>query len=321
MAVGARIGDYEILEKIGAGGMSEAFRALARGPGSHRRELVIKRILPHLAEDADFIKSFVNEAKILGMLNHPNVVGVYDFGMDDGRHYLALEYLNGPSLATLMARAREQGRRIPPGVAAYLGREIGRGLMAVHSLRGADGASLNVIHRDVTPSNVMTTTAGAVKLLDFGIARIGMAAKLTQHGQIKGKAGYLAPEQITGGPIDARVDLFALGIVLHEILRLDYLFYGEGGDVATVYRIMEVPIPSLSSFRDDLPPALDAIVMKALARDPEQRYQAAEELTRDLDLVVAQSGLRKDDITRFVATAEPSSSSVLSPVGPTVTRT
>ena len=212
-----RIGRYEILERIATGGMAEAFRARAHGPGGYQRELVIKRILPHLAENADFVRAFVDEAKILGMLNHPNVVGVYDFGEDDGRHYLALEFLDGPSLRSILERAIRRGELLPPGLVAYIGKEICHGLSAVHRARDAGGELLGLIHRDVTPSNVMTTFNGDVKLLDFGVARITAGGPVTQDGRLKGKPGYFAPEQITGGAIDARVDLFALGVVLHEL--------------------------------------------------------------------------------------------------------
>jgi serine/threonine protein kinase len=295
-----RIGRYEIIERIAVGGMAEAFRARARGPGGYQRELVIKRILPHLVEDPEFVRAFVDEAKILGMLNHPNVVGVYDFGEDQGRHYLALEFLNGPSLAAIIERASRLEEPIPVGMVAYFGREICHGLTAVHTLRDPLGRPFDVIHRDVTPSNVMTTLAGGVKLLDFGVAKIVNTGKVTRHGQLKGKSGYFAPEQIAGGPIDVRVDLFALGVLLHEMLCLQYLFFGEGGDLATIYRIMEMPIPTPSSSRADVPPALDAIVMKALARDRDQRYQTAEELAQALDEVVTTEGVRAPDVQAFI---------------------
>jgi eukaryotic-like serine/threonine-protein kinase len=295
-----RIGRYQILERIGAGGMAEAFRARASGPGGYQRDLIIKRILPHLARETDFIRSFVDEAKILGMLNHPNVVGVYDFGVDEDRHYLALEFLDGPSVAEILTRVKKRDGQIPVAVAAYIAREVCKGLAAVHALRGPDGRALEVIHRDVSPSNVMTTTAGAVKLLDFGLAKIGAAQKVTKQGYIKGKAGYLAPEQIKGAPIDSRVDIFSLGVVLHEMLCLEHLFYGEGGDIATVYRIIEMEIPPPSRARGEVPAAIDEIVFKALARDPDKRYPSAADMARDLDDVVAAAGLRVDDMAAFV---------------------
>ena len=280
------IGRYEIVERVGAGGMAEVFRAIARGPGRYRRELVIKRILPNLAEEPDFVQAFIDEGKILGLLNHPNIVGVYDFGQDRGRHYLALEYLDGPSLAAIMAKCKAGAPPLSARLVAYVGREVCRGLEAVHTLRDPQGRPMNVIHRDVTPSNVMTTRQGAVKLLDFGVAKMTDSGQVTQHGQIKGKVGYFAPEQIKGGPIDGRVDLFALGIVLHEALTLSHLFFGEGGPIGAIYRVMEMEIPPVTRARPDVPAPLAQIIARALARDPAARYQTAAEMAHDLDGVL-----------------------------------
>jgi eukaryotic-like serine/threonine-protein kinase len=298
-----RIGRYEVVERIGVGGMAEAFRARAHGPGGYQRELIIKRILPHLADSEDFVRGFVDEAKILGMLNHPNIVGVYDFGVDqDGRHYLALEYLDGAPLVDILIRLTEEEMLMPLGVAAYIAREVCHGLSAAHTLTDLDGNRLNIVHRDVTPSNIMTTRSGSVKLLDFGVARIGLHAQVSQHGYIKGKAGYLAPEQVRGEPIDARVDLFALGVVLYEMLCLEHLFHVDDQSMASaIYRVLEMPIPLPSTVRKEIPPALENVVMKALCRDRDQRYGSAAEMARDLDSVVADSGLRPADMASFFA--------------------
>ena len=295
-----RIGRYEVMQKIGVGGMAEVFRARARGPGGYQRELIIKRILPHLAEDEHFVRAFVDEAKILGMLYHPNVVGVYDFGQADGRHYLALEYLDGPSVADLVVRSAERERNIPVGVVAYIGREVCNGLEAVHGLRDPLDRPLSVVHRDVTPSNIMFTRSGAVKLLDFGVAKTSISEGRTAHGYIKGKVGYFAPEQIKGGPIDGRVDLFALGVVLYEALCLEYLFAGEGGPMGAIYRALEMPIAPPSTRRPDVPPALDAVVMKALCRDPAGRYATAGDMANALDEVVNETACDRATIVDFL---------------------
>ena len=278
-----RIGRYETLGRIGVGGMAEVFHARATGPGTYTRDLIIKSILPSFASDPDFVRAFVDEAKILGLLNHPNIVGMYDFGEDGGRHYLALEYLDGATLSLILARARKSKAPLPVWFATFVAREICRGLTAVHGLCLPNGQHMNVVHRDVTPSNVIITKTGAVKLLDFGIAKIGNERNVTRTGHIKGKVGYLAPEQILGGAVDGRVDLFAVGIVVYEMLRLEPLFHGEGGDVAAMYRTLEKPIEPPSSFRDDVSPAFDALVMKALSREPAKRYQSAEDMEHDLD--------------------------------------
>ena len=296
-----QIGRYEMLERIGVGGMAEVFRARARGPGGYQRELIIKRILPHLAEDESFVRAFVDEAKILGLLYHPNVVGVYDFGQADGRHYLALEYLDGPSVADLVVQASRNEQPIPVGIVAYIGREVCNGLQAVHSLRDPADRPLAVVHRDVTPSNIMTTRRGAVKLLDFGVAKTAISEGKTAHGYIKGKVGYFAPEQIKGGAIDGRVDLFALGIVLFEALTLEYLFSGEGGPLGAIYRTMEMPLRRPSETRADVPAALDEVILKALARQPDQRYADAAEMARALGAVVDETGVDESVMVEYLS--------------------
>ena len=295
------VGRYEILGRLGAGGMAEIFRARAYGPGAYQRELIIKQILPHMDQDPTFIQSFVAEAKILGMLHHPNIVGVYDFGEDAGRHYLALEYLDGPSLAEIMGSRERAGNPVPVGIAAHIAHEICQGLTAVHTLRLPNGAPLDVIHRDVTPSNVMTTRAGAVKLLDFGIAKIRHSATLTRQGQLKGKVAYMAPEQIRGDGFDARVDLFAVGVIMHELLTLKHLFLGQGGDIAAAYRILEMPIAAPSRHRTDVSRELDGVVMKALARDPAVRFQTAQEMSDALRPIVDEHRVRREDLVAFIA--------------------
>jgi serine/threonine-protein kinase len=295
-----RIGRYEILGRIGMGGMAEVFRARATGPRGYQKDLIVKRILPQFAAHPDFVRAFVDEAKILGMLYHPNIVGIYDFGEDGARHYLALEYLDGPTLGSILVELRAAGKKLPFGAVVFVAREVCRGLIAVHALQDARGRPMNVIHRDVTPSNVMTTRTGAVKLLDFGIAKIAGSDNVTRVGQIKGKAGYLAPEQILGGAVDARVDLFSLGVVLHEMLSLEPLFHGEGGDMGAVYRTLEKVIPPPSSFRADTPPDFDRVVLKALSREPAKRYQTAVEMERELDAAFEASGLSPDDVARVL---------------------
>jgi eukaryotic-like serine/threonine-protein kinase len=290
----ARIGRYEIRERIGIGGMAEAFRARAHEPGGHVRELIIKCILPHLAADPEFIRALVDEAKFLAMLNHPNVVGIYDFGEDHGRHYLALEYLDGPSIAAITAGSRKAQKQIPWAIAALIGREVCRGLAAVHAM--------GAIHRDITPTNIIVTRSGAVKLLDFGVAKMQWSENVTRHGVIKGKAGYFAPEQVKGGPIDGRVDVFALGIILHEMLSLEPLFWGEGGDLGAMYRMLEFPIPQPSATRGDLPPEFEGVIMKALARDPDRRHGSAEAMAADLQAVLRTVDLRAEQLVSFIGT-------------------
>ncbi len=293
------LGRYELLQPLGVGGMAQVFKARALGPGGFRRDVVVKRILPEHGRDSEFIRMFVDEAKILGLLHHPNVVQVYDFGEDNGVLYLALEYVEGPSLSRVLRTLRGASKRMPPAIVAFVAREICRALACVHELRDEKGRPLGAIHRDVTPSNVILTPAGEVKLLDFGVATFKDALQATKSGTVKGKPAYLAPEQLEGKPIDGRVDVFALGIVMHEMLTLQHLFAGDS-DLGTVKQIMEMDIPSPAANRTDVPDALERTVMRALQRDRERRFTTAAEMAAALDDFVVASKLHVEDVVTFV---------------------
>ena len=296
---GARLGRYELLYPLGVGGMAEIYKARALGPAGYARDVVIKRILPAHGDDLDFVRMFEAEANILGRLHHPNVVEVYDFGRDGGLPYLALEYVDGPSLSRVLRTLRAANRMMPAGIAAFVGREISRALDYVHNLEDASGSRLDVIHRDVTPSNIVLAATGGVKLLDFGVATFRTAGQISKSGTVKGKPAYLAPEQLEGKPLDGRVDLFALGIVMHEMLSLQHLFAGDS-DLGTVKKLMEMEIPSPAARRDDVPPALEAIVMRALERDRRRRFASASEMSQALDDFVVASKLHVEGVGAFV---------------------
>jgi len=296
--LGESLGRYQLVELLGVGGMAEVFKARCTGPGGFERTVVVKRILPSHGRDHGFLRMFVSEAKILGMLNHPNVVQVYDFGESDGTFFLVLEYVDGTSLGEAILALRRAGRSMPPLVAARIALEVCRALEHVHDLQDVDGAPLNVIHRDVTPSNIMFTTAGAVKLLDFGVAKYRASQALSQQGTLKGKPAYLAPETLENGFVDRRGDVFSLGVVLHELLTLEHLFEADHTAI-TFHRILRMPVPCPSRARPDVSPALDAIVMKALERDPANRYQSARAMAVDLDAMLARESARSDDVIAF----------------------
>jgi serine/threonine-protein kinase len=298
-----KLGRYELLHPLGCGGMAEVFKARASGPAGFERDVVVKRILPQYTRDPDFVRMFADEARILGLMHHPNVVQAYEFGEDGGTLYLALEYVEGPSLSKILRTLRAANRPMPPVMVAYIAREICRALDYVHRLENADGERLDVVHRDVTPSNIIVTPSGAVKLLDFGVAKFATAAKSTRAGTVKGKPAYLAPEQLQGKPIDGRVDLFALGIVMHEMLTLQHLFAGDS-DVHTAKKIMEMKVPSIAARREDVPAALEQIVMRALERDRKRRFATAAEMARALDDFILASQLHVDDVASFIREVE-----------------
>ena len=297
------LGHYELLHPLGVGGMAEVFKARAIGPAGFERDVVVKRILPAYGRDEDFVRMFTDEARILGLIHHPNVVQAFEFGEDDGTLFLALEYVEGPSLSRILRALRAANRRMPPAIAAYIGREICRALDCVHRLQDENGARLEVVHRDVTPSNIIVTPWGGVKLLDFGVAKFASAARSTRAGTVKGKPAYLAPEQLEGKEIDGRVDLFALGIVMHEMLSLQHLFAGDS-DLHTAKKIMEMEIPGLTAHRPDVPEELERIVMRALERDRRNRFSTAAEMARALDDFVVGSQQHLDEVAAFVREIE-----------------
>ena len=299
-----QLGRYRLIKSLGAGGMAEAFKATYSGPGGFERTVVIKRILPANGDDPEFLRMFTAEAKILGMLHHPNVVQAYDFGESDGALFLVLEYVDGPSLGRLLKALRHAKRPLPLAVVAHFAHQVCRALDYVHSLRTSDGEALSVIHRDVTPSNIVLTMSGSLKLLDFGIAKYESSEAQTQHQTVKGKPAYLAPEIIEGYPFDGRADLFSLGVVIYEALTLAPLFAADT-DLATLHKVLEMPIAPPSWSRHEVPMELDRIVMKALERDPARRYPSAAQMGRALEEYVVAAHLHTEDVVSFLRDAEP----------------
>jgi serine/threonine-protein kinase len=299
-----QLGKYRLMKSLGVGGQAEVFKARYSGPSGFERTVVVKRILPGNSQDPEFLRMFAAEARILGMLHHPNIVHAYDVGESDGALFLILEYVDGPSLARLMRALRAAQRPLPPVFAAHFALEICRALDYVHRLCNSDGEPLNVIHRDVTPSNIVLASTGSLKLLDFGIAKYESSEVETHHRTVKGKPAYVAPEAIEGRRFDARIDLFSAGVVLHELLTLTPLFAAEY-ELAVLRKVLEMPIPPPSTIRADVPPALDAIVMKALQRDPDLRYASAAEMARDLGDFVVGSHFDIDDVVLFLREIEP----------------
>ena len=271
--------------------MAEVFRAVMPGAEGFKRTLVIKRILGQLSESADFVEMFVREARIVALLNHPNIVQVYDFGSVDGNYFLAMEYLRGRDLMAIMRRLREMDRPFPIPVAAFVAHQVAGCLAYAHALSAPDGRSLDIIHRDVSPSNVMCLRTGGVKLLDFGIATAADTAvgpENSEQGAFKGKIAYIAPERVKNEPFDGRADLFSLGVVLWEMLTCRRLFRGAN-EIETWKKVIEMPIPLPSSLRPDIPASLEAVVMRALERDPARRYATGQAMVDDLEAVLRET--------------------------------
>lgn len=275
-------GKYELVDRLGRGGMADVWRARVAGPQGFNRTVVLKRILPHLITDTRARELFEREARVVSRLSHANIVPVYEFGEIDGEYYLAMEYVEGRDLSALI---RAGGAS--PQLAAVVVRDVCRALAYAHALRGDDGVPLRILHRDVSPSNIIVGYDGSVRLLDFGIAKAfsDPRDKRTVKGTIRGKFGYIAPEVFEGEQPDARADLFSIGVVLHETVSGKRLFRGAS-DIETLALVKRAQIPLLSSLHPAVPAALDTICLRALERDRERRYTSGSVMADDLDAVV-----------------------------------
>ncbi len=297
-----KFGRYLLTDRIGSGGMAEVFRAVTFGSEGFRRIIVVKRIRRELSESANFLQMFFAEAKISALLHHQNIVQVYDFGQVNGWYFLAMEYLEGKDVATILRALRPARRAIPPSLAAHVGREVVAGLQYVHKLRSADDRPLDIVHRDVSPANVMLLRTGRIKLLDFGIALASDLADESpaQRASLKGKLSYISPEQARCEPLDRRSDLFSWGATTWEMLTGVRLFGGKS-DLERVTAVKQMPVPPPSTLRSAIPAALDRIVLRALARDRALRYQSADELAGDLTAFLKISPLPQDAVTRLLS--------------------
>ncbi|MFY2564230.1 protein kinase domain-containing protein [Corallococcus terminator] len=291
LVAGTQIGKYVVRRKLAEGGMAEIYLCTARGAEGFEKEVVIKRVRAFLASDPEFVGMFIAEARLASRLNHENVVQIFDFDKHEDTYYLAMEYVRGCSLWELRRKSKELMDPVPPVLVAHLGAEVARGLHYAHRLK-VNGQPLDLVHRDVTPHNVLLSYDGAVKLTDFGIAKAGK--KLTQPGVLKGKFAYMSPEQARGEAVDSRTDLFALGVVLWEMLTGGRLFDGES-EVAVLRAVQHSVIPPPARLNPAVPPELDAVVMRALEREPSARFQTAGELERALAQCVMKHATSVDD--------------------------
>jgi eukaryotic-like serine/threonine-protein kinase len=282
-------GKYFLLERMNVGGMAEVFRAKAFGVEGFERLVAVKRILPNIAEDKEFIEMFVDEAKIAVQLNHANIAQIFDLGVVDGSYYIALEHIHGRDLRSIFDRCGSQGAPMPVAQACFVVMKVCEGLDYAHNKRDQAGNELNLVHRDVSPQNVLVSFEGEVKIIDFGIAKAAGKGSKTQAGILKGKFGYMSPEQVRGLPIDRRSDIFSCGIVLYELLTGERLFQGES-DFSTLEKVRNVEILPPSTYNRNIPDELERIVLKALARDVEDRYQNAIDLHDELQAFVYTAG-------------------------------
>ena len=282
-------GRYTLEHRLATGGMAEIFLARQEGPGGFSRELVIKRILPHYAGEAGFVEMFLDEAKLAARLNHPNIVPIYDFGEVDGSWFLAMELVRGPDLRNVLEAEQAADVLLPFGTLARIIADAAQGLEHAHRLVDDKGKALNIIHRDISPSNIIVSYDGVTKILDFGIAKADQTSHKTRTGFIKGKFAYMSPEQIQGDPLDARADIYSLGIVLFELCARRPPF-AEDSDFRLMRTICENPAPSPREFAPDVPEALEKIILKAIAKDREDRFRSGRELAIALERFAISHG-------------------------------
>jgi eukaryotic-like serine/threonine-protein kinase len=290
-------GKYQLQRKLAEGGMAEVFLAKQAGVEGFEKLVVIKRILPSLLAEQEFVRMFINEARLAARLNHPNIVQIFDLGKIDDLYFIAMEYVHGEDIRSLVVESNTATSRPPAGIICRILTDTLAGLHYAHTRVGTDGKPLGLVHRDVSPQNVLVTYEGSVKLVDFGIAKATRAtSEQTQAGLFKGKFSYMAPEQTRGQPIDARADVFAVGILLWELLTWRRLFK-KNTEMATLIAVSEEPIAPPKQIRPDLPDELNRIVMRALARPLSERYGSAQEMRADLEALIRAQGWEADALS------------------------
>jgi serine/threonine-protein kinase len=285
-----RLGPYELIERIATGGMAEVYLSRRAGPHGFQKVVAVKRILPQLAMDPDFVAMFIDEARVCARLAHPNIVQVFDFGEHDDELYMAMEYVDGTTAARLVRAAASRGEEVPLEAALYIALSVLRGLDYAHNARDDEGRPLDLVHRDVSPGNVLIDRSGAVKLTDFGIARAAEIERRTDAGQLKGKLGYMSPEQVVGKELDARSDLFTTAIVLAELVMLRPLFSGPN-EIEVLMRIRDADLTVIDRAGSRVPDDVKTILMRAMARDRAHRYPTAAAFAEALEEVLRRRRL------------------------------
>ncbi|HWA77798.1 MAG TPA: serine/threonine-protein kinase [Polyangiaceae bacterium] len=278
-----RVDRYELLGEIASGGMATVFLARLTGVGGFQRFVAMKRLHPHLANEAEFVEMFLDEARLAAGIHHPNVVPILEVGASPVGYYLVMEYIEGDTLARMLARAASRGKRIPPSITLRIALDMLAGLHAAHELRDDRGQPINLVHRDVSPQNVLVGGDGISRITDFGVARAASRLSATRVGQLKGKIAYMAPEQAQGDEqLDRRADVFSAGIVIWEALAAKRLFKADN-EAATLSRIMSEPVPPLSRVAPHVGKEVGDVIMRALERDRDQRFSSCAQFADELE--------------------------------------
>lgn len=295
---------YKVIKKLDAGGMAEVFIADASGVEGIIKRVAIKRILPTLSSNTKFVAMFLDEARVASVLSHANIVQTFDVGESEGSYFIVMEFVDGTSLKNLIEHRKERGLLIPMGVAVRFIIEACKGLDYAHNAVDFRQKPLGIVHRDISPPNLLVSVRGEVKVVDFGLAKAASQLEVTDPGVVKGKFSYLAPEAVMGLPVDHRADIFALGIILWEMLTGKRLFYGEN-EYQTVQLVERCHIPPINHLNPKVPAVLDDVIYKALARDRDLRYQQAEDFADALTNFLYSAGLKAttSDIAALVREA------------------
>ena len=285
-----QFGKYQLLDKIAVGGMAELYRAKVTREFGFEKQVAIKKILPHLSDEGNLVKAFIDEAKLAALLQHENIVQIYDFGKLKGEYFIAMEYLFGKDLRKLTYKAKERAVPFDLENTLYVISRVCAGLDYSHNLKDLKGKPLNIIHRDINPQNIFITYQGQVKIIDFGIAKAASHNSTTHEGLIKGKLAYMSPEQANGKTIDHRSDIFSTGIILYELLAGQRMFQGEAMHIYA--QVRDAAYEPLESLVPDLPARLHDIVQHALAKEPDKRYQSCGEMLADLEECIYELSFR-----------------------------
>ncbi|MGD8459647.1 MAG: protein kinase [Desulfobacterales bacterium] len=285
-----QLGKYQLLQKIAVGGMAELYRAKVTRDHGFEKQVAIKKILPHLSDEGNLVKAFIDEAKLAALLQHENIIQIYDFGSIDGGYFIAMEYLFGKDLRKLINKVKKAGSPLDLENTLYIVSRICAGLDYSHKLKDLQGKPLNIIHRDINPQNIFLTYEGQVKIIDFGIAKAASHNSTTHEGLIKGKVAYMSPEQALGNTIDHRSDIFSTGIILYELLAGRRMFEGETMHIYN--QVREARYEPLNKLQPHLPEKLNGVVDRALAKEPDERYQTCGEMLADLEECIFEVSVR-----------------------------
>jgi len=294
-------GPYTLLDRIAVGGMAEVFKAKRSGVEGFEKIVALKRILPHLSDNKEFLDMFVAEAKMVNGLSHPNIVQIFDLGRIEKSYYISMEYVHGRDLRTILKRAKEKGVPLPLDLCLRIVGLVSSALEHAHRKKDERGRAMEIVHRDVSPQNILISFEGDVKLADFGIAKAATKASSTDRGALRGKLLYMSPEQAWGRPMDRRSDIFSLGIVLYETMTDRKPFLGGGNEMSILEMVRQCQIEPPRKVNPRIPPSLDAVVMKALARDPDERFQDAGAMHKAIDRVLRdRPPTSPADLARFM---------------------